>query len=302
MKKSPKKRNSIRFAFFGTSHIAVYVLDALERSGLMPEILVTAPDTKRGRGMKLSTSPVKEWAEARGIDLLQPEELDSDFLKNMGMSKWDLAVVVDYGKILPKELLDIPKKGFLNVHPSLLPRLRGPSPIRSAILNDEKQTGVSIIELDEKMDHGPIVAQKKIEVAGWPIQNSKLERLLLEAGGALLAHVLPLWVKGEIDAHPQNHDVATYCEKIKKEDGLLDLNADGYRNLLKIKAFEGWPGTHTFFERGGKKIRVGILDAHLEGEQLVINTVKPEGKKEMRYEEFLRSGARVATPPSDQDA
>lgn len=305
MKKSVKRKSrareaegGIQFAFFGTSHIAVYVLDELERARLAPSVVITPHDKPRGRSMKVVQSPVTRWAIGRGIEVLQPEKLHSGILENVGML--DVAVVVDYGKIIPKELLEIPRRGFLNVHPSLLPRLRGASPIRSAILNDEKTTGVSIIELDEKMDHGPLVAQKRVEVPGWPPRNSELERILMTAGGGLLAQILPQWTLGEVDARPQNHDVATYCEKIKKEDGLLDLNGDGYGNLLKIRAFEGWPGTYVFFERpstrsgqASKKIRVGILDAHVENNGLVIEKVKPEGKKEMRYEEFLRSGARL---------
>ena len=216
-------------------------------------------------------------------------------------------IVVAYGKILNKEVLDIPRRGSLNVHPSLLPRLRGPSPIRSAILNDEKKTGVSIILLDEETDHGPLVAQKPFDFKNhqgdalmvWPPKASTLESVLLQAGGTLLSQILPQWVAGNIEAHEQNHDLATYCEKIEKEDGLLDLSADAYKNLLKIRAYEGRPGTYAFFERGPstssgqvKRIRVQILDAHVEGGELVIDKVKPEGKREMSYDEFLRSGTK----------
>jgi methionyl-tRNA formyltransferase len=160
-------------------------------------------------------------------------------------------------------------------------------------LNDEKNTGVSIMFVDEELDHGPIVAQKAVPLSAWPMRASQLEETLMREGGALLARLLPHWIAGEIDARPQNHDLATYSEKIKKEAGLLDLGGNGYANLLKIRAFEGWPGTYAFFERAGKKIRVGILDAHLQNEKLVIDIVKPEGKREMSYEEFLRSGARA---------
>ena len=165
--------------------------------------------------------------------------------------------------------------------------------MRSAILNDEKETGVTIMQLSEGMDEGPIVAQKKIMAQPWPLKNSELEALLLPMAGQLLAQILPLWIHGEIEAKEQNHDLATYCDKLSKEDGLLDLSADGYKNLLKIKALEGWPGTYTFFERGGKKLRMQILDAHMDNKKLVIDRVKPEGKKEMAYEEFLRSGAKT---------
>jgi len=279
------KRNKIRFAFFGTSHIAVYVLEELEHAGFVPTLVVTVPAKAKGRGLQAEPSAVEEWAKKREVVVAQD-------WKAFESGTWDVAIVVDYGKILPKKILEIPKRGFLNVHPSLLPRLRGPSPMRSAILNDEKKIGVTVMLVDEEMDHGPIVAQKVADVPGWPPCNSELERILLGAGGKLLAQILPLWVNGEIEARPQNHDLATFSEKFSKEDGLLDLSADSYENLLKIRAFEGWPGTYAFFERAEKKLRTQILDAHIESGRLVIDTVKPEGKKEMPYQDFLRSGAK----------
>lgn len=285
------RSSNLSFAFFGTSHIAVYVLDELERAGFTPVLVVILPDKPRGRGLDLAPSDVKQWAFARGINVLQPEKLDAAFVSQLEARRSTLCIVVDYGKILPKKLLDIPKYGFLNVHPSLLPRLRGPSPMRSAILHDERQTGVSIIRMDEKIDHGPVVAQKKIAVPDWPVKNSELEALLLPEGGRLLARILPEYIAGHTEPREQNHDLATYSEKFPKEDGLLDLSDDPYANLLKIKAFEGWPGTFAFFERGGKKIRVAILDAHIDDGNLVIDTVKPEGKREMPYADFIRSGA-----------
>lgn len=290
MTKKPMKKNNIRFAFFGTSHIAVCVLDALEKAALMPALVVTVPQKPKGRGLEAKPGAVEVWADERGIPVAHEwSEFES--------KKWDAAVIVDYGRILPRTVLDIPTRGFLNVHPSLLPRLRGASPMRSAILNDERAVGVSIMHVDEEMDHGPLVAQRRIEISDWPPRNSELERILMEAGGALLAQILPLWIEDEVEARPQNHDLATYSQKFTKEDGLLDLSADAYQNLLKIRALENWPGTYAFFERNGKKIRVAILSAHLENTKLVIDTVKPEGKKEMKYEEFLRSGARPATAP-----
>ncbi len=295
----PPQKRRVHFAFFGTSHIAAYVLDELERAGLTPALVIAPHDKPQGRGLSPTPVAIAKWAQEHGVPLAHDT---ATFEKNPD-GRWDVAVVVDYGQILSKKLIEIPACGFLNVHPSLLPRLRGPSPIRSAILNDEKITGVSIIQLDEEMDHGPIVAQKKVDFSppahGWPVRNSELERILLTAGGILLAQILPQWIEREIDAHPQNHDVATYCGKIKKEDGLLDLSSDPYKNLLKIRAFEGWPGTYTFFERPStrsgqeaKKLRVGILDAHIVNNKLVIDRVKPAGKREMDYEEFLRSDAK----------
>ncbi|MCE9541270.1 methionyl-tRNA formyltransferase [Candidatus Kaiserbacteria bacterium] len=284
-------KNDIRFAFFGTSHIAVMVLEALAAESLVPALIVTLPQKKQGRGLTEVATDVAAWADAHAIPLAHDW---TDFEKNPPAGGWDVAIVVDYGKILPKHILDIPKNGFLNMHPSLLPRLRGPSPMRSAILNDERDTGVSIMRVDEEMDHGPVVAQKKVIVPEWPPRNSELENLLVPEGGALLARILPEYVAGELHAHEQNHDVATYSTKFTKSDGLLDLSDDPYKNLLKIRAFEKWPGTHAFFTRAGKSIRVNVLDADIINGKLYIHTVKPEGKNEMPYEKFLRSGAQPA--------
>ncbi len=290
MKKNPK-RSEPKFVFFGTPQLAVVVLDELEAAGLTPTLVITMPDEQKGRGLAITPPPVKEWAAKRDIPVLQPVVFTEEIIAPLKKEKFDAFVVVAYGKILTKEVLDIPKRGTLNVHPSLLPRLRGPSPIKSAILNDEKKVGVTVMLLDEEMDHGPIVAQKPVATE-WPPHASALEQMLMREGGKLLAQILPQWIAGEIEAQEQNHDVATYCEKIEKENGLLDLNADAYKNLLKIRAYEGWPGTYTFFERSGKKIRVQILDANVASGKLLITKVKPEGKKEMAYEEFLRSGAK----------
>lgn len=275
----------ITFAFFGTSHIATYVLEALAGAGYLPALVVTMPERPKGRGLEPQPSAVAIWAREKNI----PVSYDWD---SFSAGKWDVAILVDYGKIIPQTLLDIPRMGFLNVHPSLLPRFRGPSPIRSAILNDARSTGVSVIRIDEKMDHGPILAQKKITPETWPLSNTELERALMTEGGALLALMLPEYLDGTIELHEQNHDVATYCAKLTKEDGKLDLKADAYGNLLKIRALEGWPGTYTYFERAGKPIRVQIIDAHIEKGLLTIDTVKPEGKREMPFSEFKRSGVQ----------
>ena len=164
--------------------------------------------------------------------------------------------------------------------------------MRSAILNNEKETGVSVMLLDDQMDHGPIIAQKKIAIPDWPPHGSELDALLAREGGSLLAEFLPKWIARDNKPHEQNHDLATYCEMFTKEDGLVDLHDDARKNLLKIRAYEGWPGTFSFFEKGGEKIRVKIIDAHIENDILKVDRVTPEGKREMDYEEFLRSGAQ----------
>ena len=291
--------NKTSFVFFGTAPLALAVLDALELAGYLPALIVAGPDGIDARKKTAQLPPEKTWALAHGIEVVQPKRLDEEFIAKLKSAPWELFVVASYGRIIPKELLDIPTHGALNMHPSLLPRLRGPSPIRSAILTDEKETGVTVIALDEALDHGPIIAQKKVAIPEWPPHGNMLDALLAEEGGKMLASILPHWLSGDIEAHEQNHDLATYCEMFKKEDGLIDLNDDSYQNLLKIRAYEGWPGTYTFFEthstssgQEARKIRVKIVDAHVEDGALKIDRVVPEGKGEMDYEEFLRSGAR----------
>ena len=285
---------SIRFVFFGTPDIAVTALDILEQHGLVPTLVVTRADAEAGRGKVLTPSPVKRWAMEREIDVLTPKKIDADFISEIGNTEWDVFVLVAYGMILPQALIDLPRRGIVNMHPSLLPRLRGPSPIQSAILTDERITGVSVMLIDDKMDHGPVIAQAKVEIPAdeWPMRESDLEGILAEEGATLLAETLPKWVVGTIEAIPQDESLATSCKKVKKEDGLVSLSDDPHATLLKIRAFEGWPGTYTFFERNGTRIRAAILDAHMdEAGALVIDTVKPEGKNEMPYADFLRGGA-----------
>ncbi|MDZ4227352.1 MAG: methionyl-tRNA formyltransferase, partial [Patescibacteria group bacterium] len=297
-KKSPSDNGSgrvavkeIRFAFFGTPHLATVFLDDLEKSGLVPSLVVTTPDAPQGRGKVLASPPIKEWAESRGIRTVQPETLDDDFAEQLSAAVWDVFVVIYYGKILPKGMLEIPKRGTLNIHFSLLPRWRGTSPVRAAIANDDGEIGTSIILLDEQIDHGPVIAQKRIAMlqpdGGWPPSASDAEETATHESARLLAQVMPAWISGEIEAREQNHDLATHCPAYTKDDGLLDLYGDAYKNLLKIRAFDSTVGTHAFFERGGKRLRVQILEAHLDGKTLVIDLVKPEGKREMSYEEFL---------------
>lgn len=294
------KNDKPRIAFFGTPQLAVMVLEELEKAGFTPTLIVTRPDAPAGRGKTLTPPLTKTWGQARSIEIAQPEKNNPAFIADLSAKgPWDVFVVAAYGKILPQGLLNIPRRGTLNVHPSLLPKLRGPSPIISAILTDDREVGVSVMLLDAEMDHGPLVAQETVKIKEWPPRASELEKTLAQAGGVLLAKNLIPWIDGEITAQPQDHSKATFCKMIQKEDGLLDLAADPYQNLLKIRAFEGWPGTYTFFKRGEMIIRTQIISAHLaEDVSLSIDTVRPEGKRDMPYADFVRSGAIPCPPPS----
>jgi methionyl-tRNA formyltransferase len=278
--------SSFRFVFFGTAPLADSVLNELEAVGALPALVVAGQDVPGRRGKEAMPPIEKQWALKRNIPVLQPEKLDSAFLSHLQTLEVDLFVVASYGKILPKALLDIPKLGTVNLHPSLLPRLRGPSPIRSAILNNDAEVGVSIMLLDHEMDHGPIIAQKKVPMPYIPMRGRELDVLLAGEGAKLLAQVLPLYASGELIPQEQNHDVATYCGFFKKEDGLVDMNGDPHQQLLKIRAFDGWPGAYTFFNVNGVQTRVKILDAHIDNNMLILDTVVPEGGRPMSFNDF----------------
>lgn len=285
-----KNKTKPNIVFFGTSDISVIVLEELKEANLIPNLIITMPDKPKGRKLILTPPPVKVWAKLNKIDFIQPEKLSGDFLNILKKENFDLFVVASYGKILKQELLDIPKHGTLNVHPSLLPKLRGASPIISAILEDEKKTGITIMLLDAGMDSGPILAQKEIGLTNWPTKASELEKILGTEGGKLLCEIIPKWINGEIKPKEQNHSEATFSKKISKEDGFIDLNDNAYKNLLKIRAFEKWPGTYFFANRHNKQIRIKITDADIENNELVIKKIIPEGKKEMLYKDFLLGG------------
>jgi methionyl-tRNA formyltransferase len=285
-----KRSREMRLVFFGTSDFAVGVLEELKKGGIIPALVVTSPDRPKGRGLKITAPPVKMWAEENGIALTQPENPnEGDFIAELQNTRWHLFVVAAYGTVLSKEIIDIPKHGTLNVHPSLLPKLRGASPIQSAILRDEKDAvGVTIMLADEKLDHGPIIAQASVEIENWPPRASVLERLLVHEGGKLLSEVIPLWIHGKITPEEQEHTKATYSKKIAKEDGLIDLNDNPYENFKKIQAFDSWPGTYFFAGKGEKKIRLKIIDAEFKGGALTVKKVIPEGKRDMQYADFLK--------------
>jgi methionyl-tRNA formyltransferase len=281
---------NLKLGFFGTPHLSVWVLDELESQGILPSLVVTNPDTPQGRKMLLTPTPVAVWAEARNIPVLKLPSLKTPEVENeLKASGCELFIVAAYGKLIPQNILDIPKYKTLNTHPSLLPLLRGASPVRSAILQDMNPTGVTIMELTAGMDEGPILVQEEVSIPdeAWPIRGNELDEILFKKGGKILAEVLPSWINGEIAVQEQDHDQATYCTKITKEMGELDLTADPYQNLLKIRAFDGWPGTFFFTEKNGEKIRVKIVDAELDTNgSLNILRIIPEGKREMDYKDF----------------
>jgi methionyl-tRNA formyltransferase len=288
--KKQEENNKINFVFFGTSNFSVFVLEELKKNNLTPSLIVTTEDKPKGRKLILTPPEVKIWAEKEGVKYIQlktlrkPESLEN--IKSYSRDGFDLFIVASYGKIIPQDVLDIPKFKTLNVHPSLLPKLRGASPLQSSIL-EENETGVTIIELDADVDHGPILAQEKIHIE-WPPYMEELEKITGKLGGEMLSKIIPKWVHGEIDGIEQKHNEATFTKKIEKIDGELNLDDSPEKNLRKIRAYSVWPGAYYFEEIGGIKKRIIVKRAHIENGELIIEKVIPEGKKEMDYKDFLR--------------
>ena len=201
----------LKIVFMGTPEFGAIILEKLVKTPYKPILVITAPDKPKGRKQILTPPPVKQTAQKYDIPVEQPEKIGNWKLKIENLSP-DLGIVAAYGQILPKTILDIPKYGFLNVHPSLLPRWRGPSPIQYTILNGDKETGVTIILMNEKMDHGPILAQRELEFSIFNFQFPNLCDKLAELGAKLLIETIPKWINGEITPKPQDESKATYTK------------------------------------------------------------------------------------------
>ena len=271
----------MKIVFFGTPRLAQIVLEKLIASPFKPQLVVTAPDTKAGRGQKVQFSPIKQTAVKYHIDVLEPKILNSQF--SILNSPFGLAILVAYGKIIPEDILAIPKYGFINVHPSLLPKYRGPSPIQSAIIAGEKVTGVSIIKLDEEIDHGPILAQESIVIKKNDTHASLIEKLGI-LGAKLLVETLPKYLEGKLKPSPQDKLKATFTKRIAKQDGEINLqNPPNPQTLDRmIRAHFPWPGVWTEIEsrvksQESKKIIIKFLPGNL---------IQPEGKRAMSISEF----------------
>lgn len=286
---SDLRGRSSSFAFFGTPPLAVDILDALAVAGHMPSLVVTMPDRAKGRGMDLAETPVAAWAREKSIEVLKPEKLDDAFVADFKARGITCSIVVAYGKIVPHMLLDVAP--MYNIHYSLLPRWRGATPVESAILAGDEETGVAIQRMVFELDAGPIVALEKTPI-GADENVHELRTRLNAMAARMLVMIMPQLLDGSLPLVAQDESLATHAGKMSKEDGLLDLSDDGFINYRKYRAYFGWPGTYAYFERNGKRIRGIVTTAHLEGSKFVIDTIKPAGKGEMPYADFARSGAR----------
>ena len=277
------------FIFWGSDEFSVKVLETLINSGHKPICVVTVPAKPVGRKKIITPTPISVFSNQNQIATIEEENIKSEeFKKRYSDFKPELAIVASYGKIIPEDILHIPTFGTFNVHPSILPKWRGPTPIEHIIMNDDV-AGVTIIELDEKMDHGPIVYSEEILIENPdtnPYPYEKLREILAESGGKLCTKLfsdLP-----NISKIAQKHSDATFTKLLTKNDGQIDLLDNPFKNIRKIRALSNWPGTYFIHKQGNKDIRVIIKSAHIENDILVIDTVLPEGKSEMNFESFKR--------------
>ena len=268
------------FVFWGTPEVASETLEILKQNGFLPSLIVTSPDKPKGRKLEIIPPPVKTWALKNRISCLQPEKL-SDL--EAGLPSSDLFIVVAFGKIIPENILNMPKIGSINVHYSLLPKYRGASPVESAILNGETETGVTIQKMVYKLDAGPILVQEKVEIYSEE-KVKELRARLTKLGADMLVKFLNDSPpdKGELKGVEQDESQATYSKKIKKEDGLINLEAELPSELYsKFRAYHVWP--RIYFMKDGK--RIIITDATLEDNEFVIKKIITEGSKETDYKE-----------------
>lgn len=301
----------MRVVFMGTPDFAVPSLQALIDSGIEVIALVTQPDRPRGRGRKLVAPPTKLLAEARGIPVLQPEKIKTpEFLAELRSLAPDMICVTAYGKILPRAVLDLPPRGCINVHASLLPRLRGAAPINWAIIRGDTATGVTTMLMDEGMDTGGVLLRREVPIGDDDTAGS-LSTRLAELGAALLIETIEALGRRDISPTPQDDSLATLAPMMKKETGRIDWSrpAGGIRSL--VRGVNPWPGAFTTL--GGKMLKVysaavcpGTAEPgrvlRASGDELTVGTgegalrlieLQLEGGKRLGAAEFLR-GRKVA--------
>jgi methionyl-tRNA formyltransferase len=298
-----------RVVFMGTPEFALPALERLAAGAYEIVGVYTQPDRPAGRGQQTTAPPVKRWALAHGLRVFSPATFRKpEAVEELRSLRPELVVVAAYGKLLPPAVLDIPPKGAVNIHPSLLPKYRGASPVAAAILAGDTVTGVTIMLLDEGMDSGPVLAQRREPVQPEDTTQSLTRRLAL-AGAELLMETLPSWLAGAIRPLPQDPAQATMCPRISKEDGEINWTRPAEEIARRVRAYYPWPGSATRWRGKGLKViraqavlqsagepgTVALLGTEA-GKALVIacglgalriDEVQPEGRRPMGAQEFL---------------
>jgi methionyl-tRNA formyltransferase len=299
---------SKRIVFMGSPEFSLPTLRALAEH--YPVVgVVTQPDRPAGRGRELSPPPVKKLALQLGLPVIQPQRLiDPQAMPQLQEWSPDVIVVAAFGQILRQPVLDLPPYGCINVHGSLLPRWRGASPVQSAILHGDHETGITIMRMDPGVDTGPILNQRAIPILPTDTGGNLSERLAL-LGAELLLDTLPGYLRGELQPRDQENVGATYATMLKKEDGYLDFNKPAEQLERQVRAFNPWPGSFTTWDSqilkihqshaisevssqvGSKLVYGGLPAIACAPGLLVLDEVQPSGKRAMPGDVFLR-GAR----------
>lgn len=275
------------FAFFGTPYVASDTLAHLVEQGYRPEVVITSPDSPRGRGLTLTPCETKVLALSLGIPVLSPQKLDEEARAEIAKYQCDYGIVVAYGKILPQALIEQFPLGLINVHYSLLPKYRGASPVETALRHGDTVTGVTIQQLVRELDAGDILAVKEVEIE--PQETTReLRPRLVRIGAELLVFLLPEFEAGQTTPAPQDPSLATHCGKIDKSEGELQLSADATKNWNTYRGLAESPGTFFYADKNGKQIRVKIKTASFDGIHFTPERIIPEGKNEMSYADFVR--------------
>jgi len=298
----------MKTVFMGTPDFSVPVLQAMVEAGHQVGYVVTQPDKAKDRGKKIQYTPVKEKALEHGIEVLQPERVRSneEFFETMKAYAPDIIVVVAYGQILPKEILELPKYGCVNVHASLLPKLRGAAPIQYSIVSGEKETGVTIMQMGEGLDTGDMLIKDSVEIG--TMNYSQLHDCLCDMGAKLLVKALELIEAGQITPEPQDDSLSSYAKMISKADGKLDFTKSPEELERLIRGFDPWPGA--FCQYGDIVMKfwkaqpleevsaaeagtiIDVSDAGIKiacgGRALLVTEIQVPGKKRVNVKDYLR--------------
>ena len=274
---------SAKFAFFGTPSVASETLAYLLTHGYTPTIVITAPDAPRGRGLTLTPSPTNVLAQSHGLPVLSPKILDTEARNAIMTYRCEYAIVVAYGKIFPEALIESFPKGVVNVHYSLLPKYRGASPLETALLHGETETGVTLQKMAKELDAGDIIAKETAPIA--PHETAReLRPRLVALGARLLTTTLPDYLNGKLAPSPQDPTQATRAYKLGKGDGQLSLEASAQENWNKYRAYADSIGTYFF--KDGQRIKITEAE-YVQGIFRILRVI-PEGKREISFADFSR--------------
>ena len=282
--------------FMGTSNFAVSILKSLYQNGYPISLVYTQPAKKSNRGQKFNKSPINIISETLNLEVRTPINLknnneEEDFLKKI---KPDLCIVVAYGQIIPKNLLEIPKYGFLNIHASLLPKLRGAAPIQRSIINLDYETGISLMKLNENLDEGPICSQYKLKITK-KMNSEELSESLANLASQKIIDDLDNIYEGNIKFEDQDHSKATYANKIKKSEGKINWNESGDKIIGKINGLYPFPGAWFTFKGERYKILKAELTTTKGSAGLILNDNFEIGcgENSIRVLEIQREGKRI---------